>query len=157
MGKIGFSTIGASLIGDSLGELNKNGAKMAIEDSRLYCFDISDQGELSNDEYGHIEKDYSIASQCRFRLKCRRGQWPYDTTLGSRLWQLKYTKSAEPQILDMCREALQDLIDNGQILDVQIGEIEEDVDNGAIKVEIIVTVSTEEAVNLGLIPIGGMT
>lgn len=155
MGKIGIAIIGSSRIGDSITILNQNGASIAMsEDNRTYCFKITDSGDNEIGDNGEIVRDYSIASRCRFLIKCKLGEWWAGATTGSKLSTLRYFKDAEVKVQSYIEEALKPLMDEGSVISVELGEFEKDYDKQAFQTEVIVNVPNDEAVELGFFNVG---
>lgn len=118
-----------------------------------YCLDISDgkRNTLSNRE---LLRDYSVASRVRFRLTCRRGQWWADAEIGSRFHEINTLGNAQVQAQKFCEEAVQDLIDDRELLAITVTEIREDPIRGTLEAAVVLDVPEGETINLGLIPIG---
>lgn len=118
-----------------------------------YCIDISDH-KVNNLDASELLRDYTIASRCRFRLTCRRGHWWADPAIGSNLHLLKSLGQARAEAEKFCTEALQDLIDDGEIASIALLEIEEDPVVGWIALHLEITVPGGTTVDLGLVPVG---
>lgn len=120
-----------------------------------YCTEILDGRDYSISSSGKLTRDYTIASRARMRLLARRGEWLYDPTMGSRFHTIKRQDRAEADCAVFAVEALQPLINEGEIIKVEIGEIDFDAKLGALAVEIFITTpNIEERISLGKIKIG---
>lgn len=123
--------------------------------SGYYCHELTDGKDLGMTSGGQINRDYTVASRARMRLLARRGEWIYDPSFGSRFHTIKTQEEARADCLTFAVEALQPLIDEGEIWLVEIGEIDFDAYRGSLAVEIFITIpSEEERVSLGKIRIG---
>jgi phage gp46-like protein len=128
--------------------------KTMKKNGESYCRKIS-SGDITYDDYGAIDRDYSPESRCTFRLLCRRGQYWVDPTLGSRLYTIKTLKDAKRKVAAYVDEALKPLVSEGTILGASIGEYYEDPVNGMLAVQIMINIpSATQPVDLGLIPLG---
>jgi phage gp46-like protein len=121
-----------------------------------YCLDIGDSkhNSLTEDGTGELIRDYTVASRARFRLTCRRGHWWANIDVGSLFHELNTLGQAQRQAQAFAQQALQDLIDAGEILSVTVTEIEEDPVDGTLKARVEIEIPEGEAVDLGLIPVG---
>jgi len=115
---------------------------------------ISDAGDFELDDDGHLLTDDTIETRCRIRLQTHRGQW-LDKDIGSRLNEIKLLKHAERKMKDAIREALQPLIDSGEIVELRLSEAVTDSINGLAAIAVEIVVPGDDLVDLGLIPIGG--
>jgi phage gp46-like protein len=119
-----------------------------------YTLDISDEKDNTLTADNELLRDYTIQSRVRFRLTCRREQWWADKDMGSRLYTLNTLGQAQAQAQQFCEEAVQDLIDDGELLAITVTEIEEDPIAGTLLAAVQLDVPEGEAIDLGLIPVG---
>ena len=123
-------------------------------DDREYCIDIGDNKQNSLTADNRLLRDPSIKSRARFRLTCRREKWWADKNIGSRLHTITTLGQAQREVQQFCEEALQDLIDDGDLLTVTVVDIEEDPVAGQLAAHVMLGVPEGEAIDLGLIPVG---
>jgi len=83
---------------------------------------ISDNGDFELDENGHLRIDDSIETRCRIRISTKRGHW-LNTEIGSRLHEVRLLKHSDNKIKDAIREALQPLIDSGEVVEVRLSDV----------------------------------
>ena len=102
---------------------------------------------------GHLARETTVATRCRFRLKIARGSWPYDPDLGSRLHTIRTLRQAVAEAEEMCVEALQDLIDDGDVTRVTLGDIHADPSSGHFAARVLIQTPTA-TVDLDMIPMG---
>lgn len=67
-----------------------------------------------------LVRDPTISTRCRARLMTRRGEYFADNEFGSLLHTVKITKDAGAKIRNYARQALQPLVDAGEILAVDL-------------------------------------
>jgi len=124
-------------------------------ESLEYCIELGNSGDLSLDEKGALVRDYSIASRCRLRLKTRRGKWVHDPNIGSRLHELRTLKQAKRKLLPYCKEALEELIAEGLVTKVELGEMVADEYTNRLEAEIFIyEPGGDERVSLGTFRMG---
>jgi phage gp46-like protein len=85
-----------------------------------YGWLINDDRDYQLTDNGLMVRDPTLSTRCRVRLLTRRGEYFADPNLGSLLHTIKITKNAEPKIRRFSQQALQDLIDDGEILAVEL-------------------------------------
>ena len=124
-----------------------------MSDERGYTIEITDLKDNSITD-GQLTHDLSVASQARFRLLCKRGQWSADPDMGSRFFSLKNLKGARENALSYAKEALQPLIDDNRITSVSIGDIGINPISGLLAVQIFIDTPGETMVDLGSFQIG---
>jgi phage gp46-like protein len=84
-----------------------------INDDRNY--------ELTDD--GKLARDPTLSTRCRIRLLTRRGEWFADPELGSLLHTIQHMKNIRATVKRMSQQALQPLIDDGEILAVDLVDV----------------------------------
>ena len=121
-----------------------------------YSISIGDdkRNALTEDGTGELIRDYTARSRARFRLTCRRGKYWADLSMGSLLHTINTLGQARRQALAFCQQALQPMIDAGDIDAVSITDIEEDPIKGTLAMAVLIDIPEGEAVDLGLIPVG---
>ncbi len=115
---------------------------------------ISDRKDLELDDSGLVKRDLTVASRCRARLTCRRGEYLFDPTMGSRLHTIRTIRQAEQEASAMVEEALEPLIQEGAILGSEITAFEADHIYGIVALSVQIQVDGESAIDLGLIKTG---
>lgn len=131
---------------------DKPAAEAALPNEGPYWL-INDDGDNEVDEFGRLVRDKTVASRARFRLLCRRGQWRYDRTIGSRFHEIKLLRGAQGKCERYALEALKPLIDEGSVLDVTVGQVLTDRIRGFLAVPITIT-TPEGEVSLGWFRLG---
>lgn len=116
----------------------------ARESESLY---VGDLGDYESATVG-IRLDTSPRTKCLLALKAHRGAYWSDTEYGSRLHTRKTLRDLRRSAQDDCQEALQFLIDRGEILAVQVTRIEQDPSTGACHIWVAVQVSEDEMVDI---------
>lgn len=119
-----------------------------------YCLDISDDKHNSLTDGFELLRDYTIQSRVRFRLTCRREQWWANADVGSRLYTLNTLGQAQIQAQEFCEEAVQDLLDRGELISITVTEVTQDPIAGTLQAAVVLEVPDGEAIDLGLIPVG---
>lgn len=116
---------------------------------------LSPAGDLSLDDYGRLVEDKTVVTRCLIRLMTRRGAYWRDPTMGSRLHEITTTKDARVRVQRLCEEALAPMIQDGSILAVETGEVEE-MPSGQLRVQIFIHVTEEQIADIGALPLGGV-
>lgn len=119
-----------------------------------YCLEITDERTNAVVAQGLLNRDYTVASRCRFRLMCRRGEYWADPELGSRLHTIYTLKAARAKADTYVKEALQPLVDEAAILEAAVVDVQQDPATGMLLAHASVTIPEGESVDLGLIPLG---
>lgn len=124
-------------------------------DDWLACSTYEDGVDYRLTADGDLLRDPDVHTKCLIRLMTRRGEWFADPDLGSRLHTLQITKNAEAAAVGMVREALQPLLDNGQIATIEFGEFVTNAIAGSFFAEIRITPSGHRApVTITDVPVG---
>lgn len=119
-------------------------------EARPYCIDHGDRKGMSLDSNGLLVRDYSVASRVRMRLLTKRGHWALHPDMGSRLHELT-TRELRSKAQAVVTEALQPLIDEGEIVGITIGAIDIDEVTGYGAVEVTFTVpGIDKGISIGV-------
>jgi len=115
---------------------------------------ITPRGDCLVDSEGHLVEDATIASRVTVRLRARRGEYYLDKNFGSRLHTIRTLQDAEREFLPMCEEALQPMLDAGEIVRLELGAFEAKQGPGAFLAELLIYVTEEEVLRIAGLPLG---
>lgn len=113
-------------------------------------WNLTDEGDFTILEDGSIEKGDSIVQRACLRLRTRRGEWIGDPNFGSRLHEIHITKNAGRKVRDYVLEALDPLLSEGSILDVQTEVVSPR--SGVLGILITIVLASGEVKPVTLIP-----
>jgi len=108
---------------------------------------VNDQGDYETTTTG-IRLDTTPRTKCLLALKAKRGAYWFDPDYGSRLHTRKTLRDVQRSAQDDCQEALQFLVDRGEILGVEVTRIEQDPTTGAAHIWVAVQVTEDELVDI---------
>jgi phage gp46-like protein len=108
---------------------------------------VNDLGDYETTSAG-LRLDNSPRTKALLALKAKRGHYWFDLNYGSRFHELKTLRDAERNAQVMATEALQFMIDRGEILDVEVTSTEQDVDFGILKIHVALTVTQDDIVDI---------
>jgi phage gp46-like protein len=114
---------------------------------------INDSGDFEL-RGGELVRDKTLDTRCRFRLLCRRGKWVYDSNFGSRFWQIKDLREAKRNAQKYATEALQPLIDSGEVTAVTVIEVDTDALTGFVFANIVIDTPQKNGLQLGTFKVG---
>ena len=97
---------------------------------------LDENGDNKKTPDGRLLRDPTVHTRCVIRLKVRRGQWALDPAFGSRLWEIDTTTDVKRKAQAAIEEALQPEIDNGSIVDVLVGAVQTDHENGFVYIPV---------------------
>lgn len=126
---------------------------LAAEKTQVY---IGPTGDAVVDASGHMVEDTSIASRVTVRIRARRGEYHLDRNFGSRLHTRKTVSEVQQHLLSDCTEAVQPLIDAGEILRLEQG-VMETTPMGGVFAQLVIYVSEGEVVRISGLPLLGAT
>jgi phage gp46-like protein len=117
---------------------------------------LDSRGDYVLGSDGRTTEDTTVATRATVRLMTHRGEYWADKNLGSRLFLLRSLEDARAGVLKFAREALQPLLDTGEILSIELGAdgVYEDVDRGMFVCQLLLEVSEGTIVELSALPIG---
>lgn len=111
--------------------------------------------DLVADDFGGLVFDQSIVTRCYLRLQTRRGSFWRDASFGSRLHTIETLENARPRIQRFAEEALEPLIQSGEIVGVEIGRVEINPTTGGLFAHILVNVPRDRAIEIANLKLGG--
>jgi phage gp46-like protein len=111
---------------------------------------VNDEGDCETDA-GGLRLDTTPRSKCLLALRARRGAYWADPTYGSRFREIKTLEEGQQNAEYYAREALQFLMDRGEILDVHVTDVRIDVDTGWMAVAVSIKVTREDLVNIAIL------
>jgi phage gp46-like protein len=123
---------------------NESTAATERDTESLY---VTDAGDYETTSTG-IRLDTSPRTKCLLALKAIRGAYWADPDYGSRLRTRKTLRDFERSAQDDCQEALQFLVDRGEILGVTVTELEQDPSTGSVRMQVAVQVTSDEVVDI---------
>ena len=113
----------------------------------LEVFFINAQGDYETTTAG-IRLDNSPRTKALLALKAKRGQYWYDRNYGSRYWTIKTLRDGERLALPYAQEALQFMIDRGEILGVELVEVSQNPATGSLNVHLALEVTEDDIVDV---------
>jgi phage gp46-like protein len=115
---------------------------------------VNDRGDYEETSTG-IRLDNTVRTKCLLALRARRDQYWYDLDYGSRIHTIKTLRDAYRHAEHYCQEALQFLIDRGEIVAVTVPfeTISQDGATGAVQFQVVIEVTEEEIVDILILPV----
>jgi phage gp46-like protein len=124
---------------------------MALQNRIALFLDASKDLEIDTTD-GSLVEDSTVQTRALMRLLTKRGKYWADKNFGSRWWTINSIDDARRQVLPMAREALQPLLDTGEIEKVELIALQTTA-NG-IKAHLALHVPYEELIEIRNLPIG---
>jgi len=117
---------------------------------------LSSSGNYEIGPDGACIEDTTVATRATVRLMTRRGLYWSNKDMGSRLHLLRTLRDARAKVVTYAKEALQPLLDTGELLSVELGQdgVYEDVDRGMFCCQLLLEVEPGVIVELSALPIG---
>jgi len=115
-----MSSWGSMIWGVSLWELDDASGR---EDNPLNLGEswlVTDQGDLLINSSNQLARDPTLTSRCLNRLRTRKGSWFADTEFGSTIHLIEIDKGAPRLLRDAITQALEPLVDSGEILSLDL-------------------------------------
>lgn len=114
---------------------------------------LDQDGEYIVTSSAQLQRERAPITRALFRLKCRHGKFVYDSGMGNKCWNIQSLAEGERKAEQYIKDALQPILDDGEISEVVVGNVEINNDTGALAVDVKIKVD-DELVSLGLIRIG---
>jgi phage gp46-like protein len=108
---------------------------------------VADHGDYEVSSTG-LRLDNSPRTKALLALKAKRGHYWYDPDYGSRFHTIKTLSDGERLGQGYAEEALQFMIDRGEILGVELVEVEQAPATGTLKYHFALEVSNDDIVDI---------
>jgi len=113
----------------------------------LEAFYVGDHGDYEISSTG-LRLDTTPRTKALLALKAKRGFYWFDKTYGSRFHTIKTLEDGQRLAQPYAEEALQFMIDRGEILSVRLHDIEQAPDTGTLKIHLGLEVSKDDIVDI---------
>lgn len=108
---------------------------------------VNAQGDYETTTTG-LRLDNSPRTKALLALRAKRGHYWYDLNYGSRLHEIKTLRQGMELAQAYCTEALQFMMDSGEVLAVEVVEVEQAPATGALLIHVALTVSEDDIVDV---------
>jgi phage gp46-like protein len=109
---------------------------------------VNGRGDFETLTDGGIRLDSSPRTKAMLALRARRGEYWYDQDYGSRFHEIKTLRDGARNAQAYAGEALQFMVDEGEIVGVDVVDVGQDPDTGALHILLAVEVSSDDVVDL---------
>jgi len=117
------TTASPGSISRQVGQTELHQDRQLAEGNVGYGWFIGSDGNYRTTDDGLLVRDATIETRVRIRWATRRGQWVFDPEFGSLFFTIRFIKDQSATVLRMARQAVQDLIDDGEILAVELIDV----------------------------------
>ncbi|HHE71342.1 MAG TPA: hypothetical protein ENL34_03555 [Chloroflexi bacterium] len=109
---------------------------------------VNDQGDYETLAAGGIRLDSTPRTKALLALKARRGQYWSDPNYGSRFHAIETLRDAERLALPYTVEALQFMLDSGEIIGVEVSAVQQNPTTGTALIHVVLTVTEDDIVDI---------
>jgi len=143
-----MSSWGSMIWGVDLWELDSATSREDNPGNQGESWLVTDQGDLQVNADNQLQRDQTLTSRCLLRLRTRRGSWFDDSEFGSRIHEIQIDKGAQRLLQDAITEALEPLVDSGELLTIEVATESFIPELGFIAGNVFLTAPTRVAINL---------